>query len=256
MGLNTGAGEETRQRSQNEWAALMRKARVPRHHKDVWTALLAKADWDTGVIPPSWQPHSTAQLARWAALSEATVCRALNRLEEYGWITRHRQPGGGRGRSTTYQLRAGLDYAPVRPAPMTGSQRSARWRQRKLSQNNVTELSHFHVTHDPETLSKARHNLRQNDVTIYVNDCHVIPGQDRFPAKGSREEEEVKGRSAERVLPEAGPSPNGHRELCPACGYGIDPRLTAAGITVHPACDFPKFDRWPEGSEGEWANRD
>jgi hypothetical protein len=105
----------------------------------VYDALLSRADWATGSLPAGRQPRSLAQVAAWAGLSRSYVAEALNVLERFGWLARDRPAEFRHGRATTYRLAMGR----ARPAeatgePMTGAERTRRWRERQRSGPSVT----------------------------------------------------------------------------------------------------------------------
>jgi hypothetical protein len=86
---------------EQELRAGIRQARIPATDHRLYTVLLDRIQWGTGIIDDRWQPHSLAVIANAANLSKATTCRGLDRLERHGWITRSRGKGG-RGKRTHY----------------------------------------------------------------------------------------------------------------------------------------------------------
>jgi hypothetical protein len=167
---------------ERELRKAISRANLPATAVLVYRTILDHADWETGDFPAEWQPRSLARLAEWVGKSEGSTARALNLLEEYGWIRRDRAEVPGRGRRTTYTLLVG------RPRPgrlaMTGAERTRRYRQRKASQPGITP--------EPETLTKSRDEPSQSDVT----NPRVLASQpqvnDRF-RRGSSEGGEVGG---------------------------------------------------------------
>lgn len=89
----------------------------------ILAALLYRADWTTGEIPDRFQPKGLAQLARWAHMSRAKLCRGLDNAEQLGWLKRGRYHRAGRGQFTTYQVTAGRSES-VSPADSFRAEKS------------------------------------------------------------------------------------------------------------------------------------
>jgi DNA-binding transcriptional MocR family regulator len=84
--------------------------------KAVFYALLERADNNDCSIPTYMTP-SLDQLAEAVGGVKSTVVRALDHLEDHGWLTRTRTTksgarGPGRGHKTTYQLLSGCECPP------------------------------------------------------------------------------------------------------------------------------------------------
>jgi hypothetical protein len=156
----------------------MERADMPPRDYRIFGALVFRADWASGVIPKQFQPRSLTVLANITRMSRASVAEGLNHLERHGWVTRTRQ-GPGRGKSTVYGLRIGVDCncAGVnevnQAAPKTEAERARAYRERK-------KASRIRVTEDPEASGigvTKRPASRDEDA-----------GQNRVCAKEGRDE--------------------------------------------------------------------
>ncbi len=196
------------------------KARIPARDYRVYQALFRRATYKTAVIEPRFQPKSTKELAANAMCSEATVKRALDHLESHGWITRVRPETSGRGHRTSYVLLWGMDCdcKPEKPEPKSDAERARLYRARKKARAESGEPAQARVT---ESSSNCRDEVVQIDVIKRLTSRDEPTGQTTFSAKSVRGREE--GKSV--VV-----------QTCRKCGLPMNPRLAAAGWSVHPNC--------------------
>lgn len=147
----------------------------PRDHR-VFTALVYRADWDTGVIPDRFQDRSMEALAARCRMSAASTAHALVHLERHGWVGRERMPPG-RDRPTRYALSIGRDCdCPKVPKQRsrTDAERAHDYRERQKASRkiSVTEAG------SSQEIPVTRHGSeRDEDV-----------GQGQVPAEEGRDE--------------------------------------------------------------------
>ena len=160
-------------------STAIEKARMPARDYRVFRALFKRAAWGSAVIPAKFQPRSLKVIARdTGGLSEATVKRSLNHLEEHGWIVRARDAFKGRGHSTAYGLTIGedCDCNSGRPEPKSGAERAKRYRDRK-------KAAQVPVTQGQESGSICRDEAAQIDVTKRLTSRDEPAGQAAFCAE-------------------------------------------------------------------------
>jgi hypothetical protein len=91
----------------------------------IYTRLLNRADWDTAVIPPRFQPRSQREIAAKDGVDLATVKASIAHLEHHGWLTRRcsqkgctrAAPHPGRGHGVAYGFPGVGDDCPGRRCP-------------------------------------------------------------------------------------------------------------------------------------------
>lgn len=125
-----------------ELRRAVKQAGLPSPAVRVYDALLSRADWVTGTLPDNRQPRSLNEVAKWAGLARSLVAEHLNVLESYGWIERDRPPELRHGLSTTYRLSMGRDRPAEVSEPLSGAERTRRYRERKRSTSAVTRDEH------------------------------------------------------------------------------------------------------------------
>lgn len=181
--MPSGATGETREVTLKR---AIKAARLPARDRNLFRDLLETADWKTAILPNRFQPRNMEALARTAGVSPRTAQRAVDHLAMHGWITRTRNEKPGRqGRSVVYGFEVGEPCwcRPEQGVPLSGVDRTRRWREKKQRQIGVTNPG----------------IQRQDAVTFDATESSPSAGQDGFGAEEGRDEgsREGEGLSAE-----------------------------------------------------------
>jgi DNA-binding HxlR family transcriptional regulator len=179
---------------EQELKAAFRKARMSqRAHRVLYVLLYDLAQWNTAMILPERQPKSLATLATKCDMSVRNLKRALLELDELGWV--ERTPHPGRGLTTTYQLRVGMDAAPKSRTAMTDAERARRYRERKKAgQKTVTDDPSDEPGSGPDSRDASRicgvirHGAERDDFAGQRGRAAVRDGRDEGEGFGVADE--------------------------------------------------------------------
>jgi hypothetical protein len=219
--------------------------------------LYRRLDWtsDAPVIADRWQPRSVDDLAARCRMSTSTAKRAIREAERLGWLTRE-WDGPGRGHAMRYTLAIGRDQ-PARPPearPLTGAERTRRWRAGKRGQPAVTERGHAAVTERGQPAVTPGPERGQIDVTpdtkrgqIDVSKGftarHTSAGQ--RPVSAGRNQQGGSGEGAALTITIAG---RVHLAVtCGGCGELAPAKFTWCmpdGRPAHATCSPPGAKPW------------
>ena len=147
----------------------------PRDHR-VFTALVHRVNWKTGVIPDRFADRSVEALAARCRMSAASTTHALAHLERHGWVKREPTPPGS-DRPTRYIVAIGADCdCPKVPKQRarTDAQRARDYRERQKASRKIS-------------VTEAR-SSQQISVTRHGTECDDVPVQDGVSAEEGRDE--------------------------------------------------------------------
>jgi hypothetical protein len=243
-----------------EMTRAIRKARMPASAVVVFDTLANRCNYGSGKLTADYQPRSVAELARDAGIPERTTIRVLALLEKFGWLERTRPDELRRGVSTAYQPQIGRPR-PERPAPLSGAERSRRWRARRSQrcQSSVTETAPQVASVPPGSdasrdggTDEAAGPSRQSGTERHARLALVTTPVVRDDAQVSRvspvsSKEEV-SKSVENSASDDGP-------VCSVCWRPVSPLCAAQttyrlGRILCSACQPDAFNSYPVTAAG------
>ena len=214
---------------EQELRKAVKQARLLPRDFRTFVHLLDKADWQTAIIPDSYQPRSTRILAGECETSLHTMMRSLAHLESHGWLARTRD-ASGRGYRTTYALLLGSVcecQKPGRPKRVNSGTLPPDLQKGPRITQKGPRIDTIRV---PELTQEGSQNYRENRRSDVVFDRGSKEGQ-----RGGELEEGAQTRviplfraAAVRLLA---------MDACGICETTMHPVLAGHGYKTHPCCD-------------------